>query len=241
MPVPRSHLGLIIGAIVLAVVVATVLTPGVGSAAIDTNPVHRAKVRELEVALTFDDGPDPRYTPLILADLRRYDANATFFVMGNAADKYPALVKQEITQGSEVGVHTFDQHVRFPSITSTAGDRQIDLGRTAVTKITGDKPTLFRPPYGAWRPWVVSAAQDQGMKTILWSVCFDHHSAKTPRAISSRVLSLVRPGEILLLHDARGDRRKTTSALPIVLRGLKRRGYKVVTVSHLLADAAAGK
>lgn len=237
----RSHWGLIIGALVLAVIVGAVLTPGVGSAALGTNPVHRANVREPEVALTFDDGPDPAYTPLLLADLRRYGANATFFVMGDAARKYPDIVKREMADGNEVGVHAYDQHVRFPTISSGAGDRQMDLGGTAISKITGQKPTLFRPPYGAWRPWVVSAAQEQGMKTILWSVCFDHHSAKTPRAISNRVLSLVRPGEILLLHDARGDRRKTTSALPMVLRELKRRGYKVVTVSHLLADAAAGK
>jgi peptidoglycan/xylan/chitin deacetylase (PgdA/CDA1 family) len=72
-------------------------------------------------------------------------------------------------------------------------------------------------------------------------VCFDHRSAKTPQAVATRVLSLANPGEILLLHDARGDRRRAVAALPIVLRKLEARGYKVVTVSRLLADAAAGK
>jgi peptidoglycan/xylan/chitin deacetylase (PgdA/CDA1 family) len=227
--------------LVVAVVAGAVVTPGVGSAAVGANPVYRVHVNEREVALTLDDGPDPRYTPLILADLHRYGANATFFVIGTAAEKYPGLVKREIADGNEVGVHTFDKHVRFPTIASAAGDQQIDLARMVVTKVTGEKPKLFRPPYGAWRPWVVASAEEQGMRTILWSVAFDHRSARTPRAVSNRVLSLVRPGEILLMHDARGNRRKTTSALPMVLRELKRRGYKVVTVSHLLADSAAGK
>jgi peptidoglycan-N-acetylglucosamine deacetylase len=239
--VSRSRLSIIGGVIALALIIGAAMTPGVGSAAIGTNPVYRVRVQEREVALTLDDGPDPRYTPLVLADLRKYDAKATFFVIGTAANKYPELVKREIADGNEVGVHTFDKHVQFPTIASAAGDQQIDLARTVVTKVTGDKPKLFRPPYGAWRPWVVASAEQQGMRTILWSVCFDHRSAKTPRAVSNRVLSLVRPGEILLLHDARGDRRKAVSALPMVLRELKRRGFKVVTVSHLLEDAAAGR
>jgi len=239
--VSRRRWAIVVVALVLALIAGTALTPGAVSAATGTRPISRAHVHEREVALTFDDGPDPRYTPQILVDLRKYDAHATFFVMGNAADKYPTIVRQEIADGNEVGVHTFDRHVRFPMISQPAADQQIDLGRTAVTKATGHKPTLFRPPYGAWRPWVDAAAQQQGMKTVLWSVCFDHHSARTSRAISNRVLSLVRPGEILLLHDARGDRRKAVAALPTVLRELQKRGYKVVTVSHLLADAAAGR
>jgi len=239
--VSRRRWAIVVAALVLALIAGAALTPGAVAAASGTRPVYRANVHEREVALTFDDGPDPRYTPQILADLRKYDAHATFFVMGNAAEKNPGLVEQELADGNEVGVHTFDRHVRFPSIAQTAADQQIDLGRRAVTKVTGDKSTLFRPPYGAWRPWVVAAAEQQGMRTILWSVCFDHRSAKTPKAISNRVLSLVRPGEILLLHDARGNRRKAVSALPTVLRELDRRGYKVVTVSHLLADAAAGR
>lgn len=219
------------------------LRPGVAlaSAKPATRPIYRATIHEREVALTLDDGPDQRYTPEVLAALRKYHAHATFFVMGAAADANPALVRRELAEGNEVGVHTFDRHVRFPGIAKAAAGRQIDAGRAAIISVTGDQPTVFRPPYGAWRPWVVLEAKERGMRTILWSVCFDHRSAKTSKAVSDRVLSLVRPGEILLLHDARGDRRKVVAALPMVLRTLERRGYKVVTVSHLLADSAAGK
>lgn len=204
-------------------------------------PIYRVRVHEREVALTLDDGPDPRYTPQVLAALRKYHAHATFFVMGVAANADPGLVRQELAGGNEVGVHAFDKHVRFPGIPKAAAGRQIDLGRTSIATVTGDQPAVFRPPYGAWRPWVIVEAKERGMRTILWSVCFDHRSAKTSKAISDRVLSLVRPGEILLLHDGRGDRRRAIAALPMVLRELDLRGFKVVTVSHLLADSAAGK
>ena len=217
--------------------------PGVAlaSARPAVRPIYRVHVNEREVALTLDDGPDQHYTPEVLSALKKYDAHATFFVMGAAADANPGLVRQELAEGNEVGVHTFDRHVRFPGVARAAAGRQIDGGRASIINVTGDRPGLFRPPYGAWRPWVVLEAKERGMRTILWSVTFDHRSAKSPKAVSDRVLSLVRPGEILLLHDARGDRRKVVAALPMVLRELDRRGYKVVTVSHLLADSAAGK
>lgn len=239
---PRTRAAAIVAAVgFAAAVMAAVAPPLAFGAHAPTKPVYRVQVHEREVALTLDDGPDQRYTPEVLAALRKYHAHATFFVMGAAGDANPALVRREIADGNEVGVHAFDRHVRFPSIAKAAVGRQIDGGKDAVVAITGDKPGLFRPPYGAWRPWIVTEARERGMSTILWSVCFDHHSAKTPEAVAQRVLSLTKPGEILLLHDARGDRRKAIAALPIVLRELERRGYKVVTVSHLLADSAAGR
>lgn len=230
-------------ALTLALLATGPLAPGVAFASryAGSRPVYRVSIHRREVALTLDDGPDPRYTARVLATLKKYDAHATFFVMGAAADANPGLVRQELAEGNEVGVHTFDRHVRFPGIAKAAAGRQIDGGRAAIIRVTGDRPTLFRPPYGAWRPWVVLEAKERGMRTILWSVTFDHRSAKSPKAVSDRVLSLVGPGEILLLHDARGDRRKVVAALPMVLRELNRRGYKVVTVSQLLADSAAGK
>jgi peptidoglycan/xylan/chitin deacetylase (PgdA/CDA1 family) len=241
---PRARLALtVLGAAALAALAVAALTPefALASGKSRTTPVYRVDVHEHEVALTLDDGPSPRYTPEILAALHTYHAHATFFVMGAAAQAYPGLIRRESTAGDEVGVHAFDQHVSFPRIGKEAAGQQIDMGKDAVVGVTGDTPALFRPPYGAWRPWVLAEASERGMRTILWSVCFDHRSAKTPQAVATRVLSLANPGEILLLHDARGDRRRAVAALPMVLRKLEARGYKVVTVSRLLADAAAGK
>ena len=240
---PRTRLAIaVLGAVAVALVVAAItpeLVLALGMSG--TIPVYSANIHEREVALTLDDGPSPQYTPEILAVLRTYHAHATFFVMGAAAQANPGLVKQEIADGNEVGVHAFDRHVRFTTISKTAAGKQIDGGKDAVVDVTGDRPALFRPPYGVWRPWVLAEAAKRDLRTILWSVCFDHRSTKTPKAVASRVLSLAKPGEILLLHDARGDRRKAVGALPLVLRGLEARGYKVVTVSQLLANAAAGK
>jgi peptidoglycan/xylan/chitin deacetylase (PgdA/CDA1 family) len=233
----------IAAAAALAIAVFVGLSPGIALAgrASGAHPIYRVPMRRLEVALTLDDGPDPRYTPLVLAALRKYDAHATFFVLGAAGRAHPDLLRAQLAQGNEIGVHSFNRHVRFTTIRKGVAGHQIDLGKSAVIDITGRAPAFFRPPYGVWRQWVLTEASERGMRTIMWSVCFDHESAKTPKAVSDRVLSLVRPGEILLLHDGLGDRSKVVAALPTVLRELRRRGYKVVTVSRLLADSAAGR
>jgi len=185
---------------------------------------------ERAVALTFDDGPSPRYTPGILAVLRRLRVPATFFSVGYLADEYPDLIRAELLAGMTVQNHSNSHPQSFAQLSRHLIGDQIALGARSLHRVGADG-SLFRPPGGSFSPAVVRAAQSRGERTVLWSVdSADWHHGATPGGIAHRVLAAVRPGSIVLLHDGGGDRSATVAALPRIIEGIRRRGLELVAL-----------
>ncbi len=207
-----------------------------------------------KVALTFDDGPDPKWTPQILDALKKKQVPAAFFVIGESANQYAGIVRQEYAEGNEVGNHTFT-HPEFD--TSSRGEIQFELNITELLleSSLGVKTTLFRPPYGIdHQPESASEIQmlpvPQSMGYVIVGARIDPHDwgeingGAPPAAdtIVQRVLAdtEANKGNIILMHDGGGsDRSHTVAALPRVIDGLRAAGYEFVSVSDLLQQTRA--
>jgi peptidoglycan/xylan/chitin deacetylase (PgdA/CDA1 family) len=187
--------------------------------------------RPRAVALTFDDGPWPRTTRAVLDVLRRMHARATFFVIGSLAQRYPAIVRDELRAGMAVGSHSWDHPEPFDALTP---DRiATELGKTNryLHEAFGLRVTLFRPPGGSGATDVVTQASVLGMRVVDWNVDpRDWADGATLKSIARAVLSHVGPGSIVDLHDGGGDRRATVRALPAIIRGIRRRGLRLVAL-----------
>ena len=180
------------------------------------------------VALTFDDGPGPQ-TARVLDVLHRYRAPSTFFVLGSQVRGHEHLLQRELREGHAIGNHTFG-HVNVAG----GGYSQMAGTQGAIRRATGYMPCVFRFPYGSVGGAGVAQARALGMLSIQWDV--DPRDWATPGsgAVYSRVVSAVRPGSIVVLHDAGGYRGQTVAALPGIIATLRRRGYQFVTVPQLL-------
>jgi peptidoglycan/xylan/chitin deacetylase (PgdA/CDA1 family) len=190
------------------------------------------------VALTFDDGPWPSNTPRILAVLRRLHVRATFFVIGYLAESYPDLVALERRRGMVVGNHSYNhpQVPPFGQLPPRLITDEIALAADALAR-AGVRPHLFRPPAGSYSPALVRGARALGERLVLWSVDpADWTPGITARQIVSRVLAAVRPGSIVILHDGGGDRTATIRALPGIVKGIRKRGLRLVPLANEPAD-----
>ena len=188
------------------------------------------------VALTFDDGPHPVFTPQILDILKRYGVRATFFLIGARTERYPDLARRIVAERHEIGNHTYSHPADLPRKDWGAICGEIVKGADAIERVTGVRPKLFRPPRGYLNYRIHTAAQLCGFTVVLWTVSTDHHDAPTPEAMARRVFKLVHSGAIILMHDGRIQTRwKDVKALPLILDGLRKRGYSFVTVSELLS------
>ena len=182
-----------------------------------------------KIALTFDDGPSAAWTPALLDGLKERGVKATFFLIGENADKNPEIVKRMAEEGHLIGNHTYS-HIQL-----TSGNKEIfreELVKTneILEAITGEKVTYIWPPYGSWDK---SLEQDLNMFPVLWDV--DPLDWCTPDAgiVMSRVLQQVEDGDIILLHDYYDT--SVTAALMIVDE-MKKQGYEFVTVEEILFD-----
>lgn len=191
-----------------------------------------------EVALTFDDGPTPNSTPLILDVLERTHTPATFFVLGRYVSAFPYLLQREWADGFAVGYHSWD-HPDMTTLSAAGVQAQFADTMTAVRDAIGPSGChwFWRPPYGSYNAFVVSQAQGFGLTTVTWDVDPADWSRPGVQAIAARVLAYIHPGAIVLMHDGPALREQTAAALPIILQGLKDRGLQPVTLPRLLADA----
>ncbi len=191
------------------------------------------KTEEKIIALTFDDGPHSKYTPQILDLLEEHDAKATFFVVGKQAEKFPEIILRQEAAGHEIANHTYTH----PSA-NTPEELEAELQKTseAIHDITGSYPLLFRPVGGSYNEEVVDIAIQNGYKVVLWSWHQDTKDWKMPgvNKIVDTVLTGAKPGNVILFHDAGGNRTQTVKALEEILPLLKQQGYTFVTVSELL-------
>jgi peptidoglycan/xylan/chitin deacetylase (PgdA/CDA1 family) len=197
--------------------------------------VRLASHRVRQVALTFDDGPS-EYTPRVLRILRRTHTPATFFVIGRQARAYPRLIAAEARGGFEIGDHT-ETHPFMAGLPGTEQATQIANAADAIRHAGGPYPRLFRPPYGSFDRSTLAKLRQQGMLMVLWSADTKDYSRPGVAKIVYTALSGAQPGAIIIMHDGGGDRRQTVAALPRIIRGMRRRGYRLVTVAQLIAGA----
>lgn len=188
------------------------------------------------VALTFDDGPHPEYTLQILDILDKYDAKATFFVIGENADKYRDIVKEEYDRGHEIGNHTYT-HPDLKKISASEFLEEIKKTKEIIEEITGETPVLFRPPGGYLNNSIVNELTEQNGIPVLWSWRQDTRDWACPSSssISNSVLKNLKDGDIILFHDYNAKKSPTPAALETILSELSEKGYKFVTVSELMS------
>ena len=201
--------------------------------------MFRVLTKQRMVALTFDDGPDPRWTPHVLDLLRQYHAHATFFEVGKNVAAHPDLVHAVLNDSNEVADHTWD-HPDLEIMPTVMVSQEITQGAAAITQVGAPAPKYFRPPKGLTDEAVGVLANANQYRTIFWDLCLERFVDHTPdmRDAVDDMLTRVRPGSIILAHDGGiPDRTKTMKTLPMLLEGLKARGYKMVDVTQLLKAA----
>lgn len=187
--------------------------------------------KEKVVALTFDDGPSAIYTPLILDTLNKFEAKATFFVVGSQAKKHPQIIQRQFLEGHEIGNHTFSHDLSMKNLKT-----ELDKTAKIINEITGKPPTLFRPAGGKYNEKIVDISKKQGYTLALWSWNQDTRDWSQPGVdkIVNHVITNISPGSIILFHDSGGNRRQTVEALSKILDFLKKNDYQCITVSEMI-------
>ncbi len=166
-----------------------------------------------EVALTFDDGPYPPYTNGVLDVLGDFGVSATFFCLGPAVTAYPEIVLRARYEGHCVANHTWS-HPYLPDLSDEQLEFQVRAAGSALSDVTGQSPTLFRPPYGSRTPHIERKVVVLGQTVVTWDIDSCDWSRPGIRSIVERVLANVGNGSVILLHDGGGDRSQTVAALP---------------------------
>jgi peptidoglycan/xylan/chitin deacetylase (PgdA/CDA1 family) len=180
------------------------------------------------VALTIDDGPDPQWTPKVLDILRQHRITATFFMIGQSAAAHPDLVRRVADEGHTVATHTWS-HKNLQRLDPQGVRAEIGRGLdAAAAAVPGQRPTLFRAPYGNWSPAAFAVCAEFGLRSIAWSVDPRDWDQPGTAAITSRVLAQTGPRGIVLNHDGGGNRSQTVAAMRDYLPQLLASGYQFV-------------
>ncbi|WP_328875331.1 polysaccharide deacetylase family protein [Streptomyces sp. NBC_00287] len=197
-----------------------------GRTLVRRTPLLRVSGRGRTMVLTFDDGPDPRYTPAILDTLAEYEVRAMFFVCGEMVAARPDLLERMAEEGHVVGNHTWSH----PLLTRlTRGQIRSQMERTCdiVEEAYGDRPQWFRAPYGAWNRAAFQLGAELGMEPLAWTVDTLDWTTPGTRTIARRVENGAAPGVVVLSHDAGGDRTQSVHALRDYLPELLDAGYHI--------------
>jgi peptidoglycan-N-acetylglucosamine deacetylase len=201
-----------------------------------------------KVAITFDDGPDPNFTPQMLDVLKKKNAKATFFLIGIPSENDPGLVKRIYNEGHEIGNHTLT-HPNISEVSPWRFETEINVTERLFAAKLGVKPLFFRPPYSidqepdtADEVKPLEAVQDMGFITVGDKIDpndWEMNPRPTAEQIAQSVFDQLGKGSIILLHDGGGDRSQTVKALPTIIDGVRARGYEVVPVSELIGQSRA--
>ena len=193
-------------------------------------PIYCVQREEKVVSLSFDAAWGNEDTKHLIDILDKYGVRATFFVIGNWVRKYPETVKQLHDSGQEVMSHS-DKHKHMTKLTKDEITADIKTCEAEIEKLTGVKPFLFRPPYGEYDNKVVGTLRELGYYTIQWDVDSLDWKNRSASEIASRVLGKVKPGSIVLFHNAGLN---TPDALPAIIEGLMSKGYSFVPISEII-------
>jgi peptidoglycan-N-acetylglucosamine deacetylase len=204
------------------------------------NTYYRQQTSEKVAALTFDDGPSPEWTPIILDELKKAGVKATFFMIGEHVVKYPEIAKRVVDEGHEIGNHTYDHHVLLYYKMEEL-EKEIKDAERVIQNVTGKLTKYFRPP----KAWLTAEEKikiaEMGYKVVLWSLNSKDWVTFHDKQITSYILGHIRPGDIILFHDSGGvfsteggSRVQTAKTVTRLVKKLKERGYSFVTISELL-------
>ncbi|MEU3462353.1 polysaccharide deacetylase family protein [Streptomyces sp. NPDC006733] len=236
---PAGHF-LAVGATALLGLGAAGATPAAARARRLPTPEREVVAGPMVMALTFDDGPSPQYTPQVLDVLRAYGVRATFFVCGDNVGLYPDVVRRIVAEGHAVGNHSWS-HPHLGELSAADVRGQIQRTQDAVAKVGGRTPVLFRAPYGDFADAALTVCADLGLRPISWSVDPSDWANPGAGTIADRVLAGAATGSIVLNHDGTeggddnpapgsgGDRSQTVAALRSYLPELIDAGYSFTT------------
>ena len=180
------------------------------------------------IALTFDDGPGP-YTEKLLDILDKYDAKATFFLIGSKVSARANTLRRMQSRGHQLGNHSWS-HPELPKLSVDQIAGEIDRTNEAIRQATGVKPSILRPPYGAVNGVVLEQLRLRNMSSILWSVDTRDWADRNSQIVCSRAVAGARPGAVILMHDIH---QTSVNAVPCILSSLKQQGYSFVTIQRL--------
>jgi peptidoglycan/xylan/chitin deacetylase (PgdA/CDA1 family)/sulfur carrier protein ThiS len=176
------------------------------------------------VTLTFDDGPDPTWTPKVLDILARYNIRAVFCMVGRYARVNASVARAVAEQGHVLCNHT-ENHASLDRLSADGVRSEIEAAKASISDATGQRPGYFRFPYGRSSPTALAVVAQEGLTVLSWTVDPADYTRPGTAAIVQRVVSAARPGSIVLMHDGGGDRSQTVEALPTIIESLRSAGY----------------
>jgi peptidoglycan/xylan/chitin deacetylase (PgdA/CDA1 family) len=189
---------------------------------------HPKGFKQKVVALTFDDGPDLKITPKVLETLKKFNAKATFFVIGRNVVTYPKMLERIQSEGHEIGNHSYTHPSKPPE---AKGEWEVRQTQNAIDKVIGTGLKLYRPPYGITNNASTRAAKRMGYVVVNWTN--DTNDWKKGVDVYKTGTADMRPGEILLMHATSGKER-TAAALPKIMEAFVKKGYRFVTMTEML-------
>lgn len=200
----------------------------------------RGRTDRKQIALTFDDGPHPKYTREILNILWHEEVAATFFLVGKKIQAFPEVAQEIKSSGHELAFHGYTHRALWMKSRRTLQD-EVDKSREVFRRVLGFEPKLFRPPYGIRGRSIMRMAARNGWKTILWTRAGWDWTEISGAEVARRALRKPQAGSILLLHDSNGpsleaDRSRTVEALQIIIKNLKQQGFTFVRISEICSD-----
>ena len=187
------------------------------------------------IALTFDDGPGP-YTEKLLDILDKYDAKATFFLIGSKVSARANTLRRMQSRGHQLGNHSWS-HPELNKVSAEQLASEIDQTNNAIKQAVGAKPNIIRPPYGAFNRAVLDQFRQRGMSAVVWSVDTRDWADRNSEIVCSRAVAGARNGAVILMHDIHPT---SVNAVPCILDSLKQQGYSFVTVQNLIGDMTPG-
>ena len=202
--------------------------------------IYHINTLDKVVALTFDDGPSPVWTPKILDELKKAGVKATFFMIGEHVEKYPDVARRVAEEGHEIGNHTIDHHV-LVYYKMDELEKEIKDNEKIIKTITGQTTRYFRPP----KAWLTAKEKkkirEMGYKTVLWTLNSKDWVTFDDKYIIRYILNHIKPGDIILFHDSGGvftaeggNRNETVKTIAQLTQKLKEKGYSFVTITDLL-------